>query len=159
MFGKSDLTCSVFGIRSQNCGYSVYHGKAFRPWCQKARGASPSPWSYRSGCRASAACRGDLDLLRTVECLYGLEGLVTSDLSPKTIQKHVDNLWALGGEIIRDLHENPSLSRKSIELIIGDRIDDEGGHLLYAMESAEDQQRSFDSTCKKLYRFLTHSSR
>ena len=26
-----------------------------------------------------------------------LEDLVASDLSPKTIQKHVDNLWALGG--------------------------------------------------------------
>ena len=38
-----------------------------------------------------------------------LEWLVASDLSPKTIQKHVDNLWALGGEIIRDLHEDPSL--------------------------------------------------
>ena len=84
-----------------------------------------------------------------------LDGLVASDLSPKTIQKHVDNVWALGGEIIRDLHENPSLRRKSVEQILGDRIDDEGGPLLYAMESEEDQQRSFDSTCKKLYRFLS----
>jgi hypothetical protein len=42
-----------------------------------------------------------------------LDGLVASDLSPKTIQKHVDNVWALGGEIIRDLHENPSLRRKA----------------------------------------------
>ena len=88
-----------------------------------------------------------------------LEGLVASDLSPKTIQKHVDNLWALGGEIIRDLHANPSLRRKSIEQILGDRIDDEGGSLLYAMESEEDQQRSFDATCKKLYRFLSQSPR
>ena len=88
-----------------------------------------------------------------------LEGLVASDLSPTTIQKHVDNLWALGGEIIRDLHANPSLRRKSIEQILGDRIDDEGGPLLYAMESEEDQQRSFDSTCKKLYRFLSQSPR
>jgi hypothetical protein len=55
-----------------------------------------------------------------------LDGLVASDLSPKTIQKHVDNLWALGGEIIRDLHENPSLRRKSIEQILGDRIDEDG---------------------------------
>jgi hypothetical protein len=47
-----------------------------------------------------------------------LEGLVASDLSPKTTQKHVDNLWALGGEIIRDLHANPSLRRKSIERIL-----------------------------------------
>jgi hypothetical protein len=29
-----------------------------------------------------------------------LQALAASDLSPKTIQKHVDNLWALGGEII-----------------------------------------------------------
>jgi hypothetical protein len=32
-----------------------------------------------------------------------LEHLAASDLSPKTIQKHVDNMWALGGEFIRDL--------------------------------------------------------
>jgi hypothetical protein len=88
-----------------------------------------------------------------------LEELVASALSPKTIQKHVDNLWALGGEIIRDLHENPSLRRKSMEQILDGRIDEEGGPLVYAMESEEDQQRSLDSTCKKLYRFLNRSSR
>jgi hypothetical protein len=88
-----------------------------------------------------------------------LEELVASDLSPKTIQKHVDNLWALGGEIIRDLHENPSLRRKDIEQILADRIDDEGGPLVYAMESEEDLQRSFDSTCKKLHRFFSQSPR
>ena len=36
---------------------------------------------------------------RLVACLRPfLEDLVVSDLSPKTIQKHVDNLWTLGGE-------------------------------------------------------------
>jgi len=88
-----------------------------------------------------------------------LEALVTSDLSPKTIQKHVDNLWALGGEIIRDLHEEPSLRRKDIEQVLAARIDEEGGPLVYAMESEEEQQRSFDATCKKLHRFLSQSSR
>jgi hypothetical protein len=88
-----------------------------------------------------------------------LEELVASDLSPKTIQRHVDNLWALGGEIIRDLHEDPSLKRKSMEQILDGRIDEEGGPLVYAMESEEDQQRSLDSTCKKLYRFRTRSPR
>jgi hypothetical protein len=83
-----------------------------------------------------------------------LEELVVSDLSPKTIQKHVDNLWALGGEIIRKLHDDPSLRKKSMERILNERIDDEGGPLIYAMESEEQQQRSFDSTCKKLRRFL-----
>ena len=88
-----------------------------------------------------------------------LEDLIASDLSPKIIQKHVDNLWALGGEIIRDLNENPSLRRKSIEQILDDRIDDEGGPLVYALESEEPLQRSFDSTCRKLYRFLCQSAR
>ena len=87
-----------------------------------------------------------------------LEELVGSHLSPKTIQKHVDNLWALGGEIIRDLHQDPSLRRKNIDQILADRIDDEGGPLVYAMESEEDQQRSLDSTCKKLHRFPSQSS-
>src|SRR5216683_6847987 len=32
-----------------------------------------------------------------------IEHLATSSLSPKTIRKHVDNLWMLGGEIIRNL--------------------------------------------------------
>lgn len=88
-----------------------------------------------------------------------LEELAASDLAPKTVQKHVDNLWALGGEIIRRLHEDPSLRRKSMERILDERIDEEGGPLVYAMESEEDQQRSLDSTCKKLYRFRTRSRR
>jgi hypothetical protein len=58
------------------------------------------------------------------------------DLSPKTIQKHVDNLWALGGEIIRHLNENPPLRRKNIEQILDDRIDDEGGPLVYTLPEA-----------------------
>ena len=87
-----------------------------------------------------------------------LEDLVASDLSPKTIQKHVDNVWALGGEIIRDLNESPSLRRKNIEQILQDRIDEEGGPLLYGMDS-EEQQRAFDATCRKLHRFLSQSHR
>ena len=83
-----------------------------------------------------------------------LEYLVTcADLSPKTMQKHVDNLWALGGEIIRDLNEKPPLRRKNIKQILFDVIDDDGGPLIYGI-SSEQQQRSFDSTCRKLHRFL-----
>ena len=44
-----------------------------------------------------------------------LEQLAASDLSPKTIQKHVDNMWALGGEFIRDLHNDPSLRKKPVD--------------------------------------------
>jgi hypothetical protein len=73
-----------------------------------------------------------------VACFWPLlAALVASDLSPKTVQKHVDNLWTLGGEITRHLNQNPSLRRKSIEQILDDRIDDEGGPLVYALESEE----------------------
>lgn len=83
-----------------------------------------------------------------------LEALAVSNLSPKVIQKHVDNLWSLGGEIIRNLHDTPSLRRQSIEQILAGRIDAEGGPLVYALESEESLQRSLDSTCRKLHRFL-----
>jgi hypothetical protein len=82
-----------------------------------------------------------------------LEHLVNSDLSAKTIQKHVDNLWALGGEIIRDLNETPALRKVPVEQLLFDLIQ-EGGPLLYHNDS-EEQQRSFQSTCRKFQRFRT----
>lgn len=61
-----------------------------------------------------------------------LEHLASTSLSPKTIRKHVDNLWVLGGEIIRDLHEDPSLRRQNVQKILRDAIDDEYGPLIHA---------------------------
>ena len=85
-----------------------------------------------------------------------LEHLAASDLSPKTIQKHVDNVWALGGEFIRDLHNDPSLRKKPVGLALS-RMIEYGGPLLY--HGGEDEQRSFDSTCRKLRRFLSETAR
>src|SRR4029077_19114062 len=51
-----------------------------------------------------------------------LEHLAASDLSPKTIQKHVDSMWALGGEFIRNLHNNPSLRRKPVDWVLSSTI-------------------------------------
>ncbi|MBZ5616974.1 MAG: hypothetical protein LAO23_23500 [Acidobacteriia bacterium] len=86
-----------------------------------------------------------------------IEHLVSSGLSPKTIHKHIDHLWILGGEIIRDLNETPSLRRKDVADVLLGVIDDEGGPLIYNCVS-EEQQRSFDSSCRKLRRFLSSSS-
>jgi len=85
-----------------------------------------------------------------------LEYLAASDLSPKTIQKHVDNMWALGGEFIRDLHSDSSLRKKPGEQVLLQMIE-YGGPLLY--HGGEDQQRSFDSTCRKFHRFLSETAR
>lgn len=85
-----------------------------------------------------------------------LESLAASDLSPKTIQRHVDNMWALGGEFIRDLHNDPFLRKKTVDRVLLQMIE-YGGPLLY--HGGEDQQRSFDSTCNKFRRFLTGTAR
>ncbi len=86
-----------------------------------------------------------------------IEHLTSSSLSPKTIRKHVDNLWMLGGEIIRDLHEDPSLRKVTAERLLRNVIHEEGGPLIH--NGSEDEQRSFDSTCRKLHGFLTQSQR
>ena len=84
-----------------------------------------------------------------------LEHLAASNLSPKTIQKHVDNMWVLGGEFITDLNDTPSLRKAPVEKVLADMIKD-GGPLLHHGDS-EEQQRSFESTCRKLWRFLNQS--
>lgn len=81
-----------------------------------------------------------------------IEHLVASGLSPKTIRQHVDNLWTLGGEIIRDLHYDPSLRKRSVERLLREAVHEYGGPSVH--NGSEEQQRSVDSTCKKLYRFL-----
>ena len=52
-----------------------------------------------------------------------LEYLAASNLSPKTIQKHVDNMWVLGGEFIRDLHNEPPLRRQPVDPVLSKRIE------------------------------------
>ena len=84
-----------------------------------------------------------------------IEYLASSSLSPKTIRRHVGNLWMLGGEIIRDLNEDPSLRRVAPEKLLRNVIHEDGGPLIH--NGSEDEQRSFDSTCRKLHRFLTQS--
>jgi hypothetical protein len=94
---------------------------------------------------------------RLVACFRPfLQHLAISNLSRKTIRKHVDNLWLLGGEIVRDLNETPSLRKVSVERLLINAIA-EGGPLLYHCDSEE--QRSFDSTCRKLRRFLGQAPR
>lgn len=85
-----------------------------------------------------------------------LQYLAASDLSPKTIQKHVDNMWMLGGEFIRDLNDDQPLRKRPVEQHLFKMIE-YGGPLLH--HGDEDQQTSFDSTCRKFSRFLAQKTR
>jgi len=87
-----------------------------------------------------------------------------SNWSTRTCRrKRFRSTWTISGhwarKIIRDLNQDPSLRRKDIESILDNRIDEEGGPLVYAMESEEPLQRSLDSTCRRLYHFRSHSTR
>ena len=83
--------------------------------------------------------------------------LAQSGMSKRTIQNHVDNMWLLGGEIIRDVNEEPALRKVAAELLVRNVIHEDGGPLIH--NGGEDEQRTFDSTCRKFYRFLTQPQR
>ena len=106
----------------------------------------PTSWMYEEGDLSPG--------WQIVECFKSfLRHLLSLKLSRKTSHKHRDNLWLLGGQLIRDLHEAPRLRKRPIEEVVLTAFDDEGGPLI-SHGAGEDQQRSFDATCRKLYHFL-----
>ena len=89
-----------------------------------------------------------------VACLRPfIEHLASSSLSSKSIRRHVDNLWILGGEIIRDLNYDPALRKVAAQRLLRDVVGADGGPLIH--NGSEEEQRSLDSTCRKLHRFLS----
>jgi hypothetical protein len=83
-----------------------------------------------------------------------LRDLLTQQLSRTTLRRHRDNIWVLGGEVIRRLQMDSALRRMPIEQIVRGLIAEQGGPLLSHRQSVA-EQRSFDATCRRLFRFLT----
>ena len=107
----------------------------------------PRSWAYEAGDIPAGE--------RTVQCFKPfLSHLLKSGLSRTTLRRHRDNVWALGGEIISRLQMDSRLRRRSVEQVVLDIVGDDGGPLLSHGQS-EAEQRSFDATCRKLFRFLT----
>ena len=82
--------------------------------------------------------------------------LLEQNLTTKTLRRHRDNLWLLGGEIIRERYESAATAKKSIDMIINEMVQQDGGPFMLPRVS-EDEQDSFDATCRKYFRFL-HSA-
>ena len=90
-----------------------------------------------------------------VDCFQPFIGhLAASSLAPKSMRHHIDNLWLLGGRIIRDLHETPSLRGRPIPQLLFQAVDDDEGGPLINGGLDEQEQRSFDATCRKFRQFL-----
>ena len=76
-----------------------------------------------------------------------------SRLSLKTVKRHLDNLWLLGGELIRELNMNPKLRKKTPMDLLLDNVDETGGPYCRHLDS-EEQMMAYDATCRKLSKFL-----
>ena len=79
--------------------------------------------------------------------------LLEQDLARKTLHRHRDNLWLLGGEWIRRRYDDPKLKKMPVAKAIDELVDEEGGPLIFPTIT-ETEQNEFDATCRKLYKFL-----
>ena len=78
--------------------------------------------------------------------------LIESGLTLKTIRRHLDRLWLLGGEVVRDVGMSDEYGIPPAEKLAGS-VDTTGGPFCRHLDS-ESEQRSFDATCRKLHKFL-----
>ena len=85
-----------------------------------------------------------------------LLNLLDQGLARKTVSRHRDNLWVLGGEIIRRRYEDDELARMNVVAALQRLIEDDGGPLMWP-RIGESEQDSLDVTCRKLYRFMRES--
>jgi hypothetical protein len=78
--------------------------------------------------------------------------LQTLGLSSETVGRHLDNLWIIGGEIIRRINYEPALRKASPRRLLLDSIADGEGPLV--AHAGEHEQRSLDATARRLLRVL-----
>ena len=88
-----------------------------------------------------------LDLMRPF-----VSHLIAEGMTEKTIRSHIDNLFLLGGEIIRDVSTFDEY-KVSAERKLSEAVGPHGGPSCRHLDS-EAQVRSFDATCRKLHKFL-----
>ncbi|MFZ0435370.1 MAG: hypothetical protein WAL87_05295 [Chthoniobacterales bacterium] len=83
--------------------------------------------------------------------------LLRRKASKSTFNRDRNNLWLVGGEIIRRRHDDPDLKRLPIKRLLRQLIEEDGGPLIWPPLS-ETEQNAIDATCRKLYRFLNQST-
>ena len=80
------------------------------------------------------------------------EFLTESGLTKKTVKRHLTNLWFLGGEIIRDVSLYNEYSIPASEKLM-QSVGTDGGPICRHLEG-DAEIKSYDSTCRKLYKYL-----
>jgi hypothetical protein len=87
---------------------------------------------------------------------YGKRLLAEGRLAKKTVKRHLSNLWLLGGEIIRDVSLHREYFSQACERL-SKSVGPDGGRYCRHLDS-ESELRSFDSTCRKLHKYLEDNS-
>ena len=80
-----------------------------------------------------------------------IKSLKDSKLSKKTINDHIDNLWILGGYIIKEVNRNEKYRDWEPCMVMPRYIDSIDGPTIFDL--SEDEQESFDRTCRKYYKY------
>ena len=91
------------------------------------------------------------------EIIPFMEFLVSKKYKKKTLNKHFNNLWLLGGELIDRIDKDEELRQISPLHFILQNIDSSGGPYSKHLDS-EYEFESFDSTCRKFYKYLKQNN-
>ena len=83
--------------------------------------------------------------------------LLDQGLARATVRRHRDNLWLLGGELIRLRYEDDEVAQQDVTVALQQLVDRDGGPFVCPRIS-ESEQESLDATCRKLHRFMADSS-
>jgi hypothetical protein len=83
--------------------------------------------------------------------------LLDQGLAKTTMRRHRDNLWALGGELIRCRYDDDDLAKQDVKDALQQLIDGDDGPLIWP-RITESEQASLNATCRKLNRFMRDSA-
>ena len=85
-----------------------------------------------------------------------LQRQIERDLTEATIKRHAKYLWALGGEIIREIYFNEEDRHKTGKEILLKYIHESGGpYWRHAIDEADHEK--YDSVCKRLYKLVKNA--
>ncbi|MBK8870745.1 MAG: hypothetical protein IPN19_06770 [Elusimicrobia bacterium] len=82
-----------------------------------------------------------------------LTHLVTSGKSKTTLRRHFGHAFLLGGEVIDRVYEGGKLKSLSGEKLLLQFIGEDGGPLCHH-NGNEAEHREYDTTCRKLFRYI-----
>ena len=85
-----------------------------------------------------------------------IEDLASKKLSIRTLKNHIDNLWLLGGELIRQINQDESNRAKEPLELMMINIGLSGGPSCKHIQN-EQELESYNATCKALYEFFQHT--